>query len=238
MTAITAGCALAISSLHAQANLTGSNLVDQGAGNADLWAYEASVDILGVAQGNPSKNNVEAFIDEFPIASPVLDSAQWAAWIGSFNGVGIDFEATLSGDTLTFTLGEDLSDSSNSNFVSISATDSDFGDTNQIALFASARNNKITDAAISLTDLTLNGSAIGSLVDPIGGDSAWGIFDNVGDFQLSGVVTASWDPIMSPSNSDINFVVKLANNPIPEPSTYAAIAVVALAAFAAWRRRK
>jgi hypothetical protein len=88
-------------------------------------------------------------------------------------------------------------------------------------------------SAISLILVNANGSG----ASPATTDTVFQGLSLGGGFVLTGTATFSWSGTI-PSNSNLDFNIKVASTAVPEPGTYAAIGAVALAVTETWLRRR
>lgn len=111
--------------------------------------------------------------------------------------------------------------------------------------FANKGNNKNLQNTVSLSDLVLDGTGIGSLSSVGSASSADVDYIRVADisasFKLTGKTSLSWLGD-APGRSNLAFQIKVGNSPnkksVPEPVTLAAIFVAGLAGAFASKRKK
>lgn len=150
-------------------------------------------------------------------------------WGSSGNGnTPVDFTLTRVGNTVTFLFG-----SGPNYFYAASLTDPSTAQVNLIGFRTRSTSGPGTPkSSVSLSNLTLNGTAIGNSTAINGSTDYLVVRDLTGDFTITGKAAMDWNGT-TPANSAMAFQIKSFIAPlseVPEPSTTALLgaALVAL----------
>jgi hypothetical protein len=139
---------------------------------------------------------------------------------------------TLNPTYLTSTEAANLT-LANSLWLRVYAGGTSGGTTSSAATLSNLSLTPTGNSAISLITVTASGSG----ASPATTDTIFQGLSLSSGFVLTGTANFSWSGTI-PSNSNLDFNVKVASTAVPEPSTYAAIGAVALAVGGTWLRRR